>query len=270
MAEETILMVGCGRMGGAILRGLEAEGLRREVWIVDPALPSHAGARAVARLDELPPLEAPTVLLAVKPQVIGALLPGLEPLARGETLFLSVIAGLTLSGLRAALGEGARIVRAMPNTPAAVQQGISAAVAGPGVGGAERKRAQAILGAVGEVVWLEDEGLIDAVTAVSGSGPAYFFRFAEALSQAGRALGLPPEIAGRLARRTLEGSGALAASTERTLADLRAEVTSPAGTTAAGLARLNAEDRLERLVEETVRAAQARSRELGAVSAGGG
>jgi pyrroline-5-carboxylate reductase len=262
MTGETIVMVGCGRMGGAILRGLEAVG-PRQVWIVDPALPSHPGAQSVASLKELPPLEAPTVLLAVKPQVISGLLPDLEPLARGGTLFLSIIAGLTLASMSAALGEGARIVRAMPNTPAAVQQGITAAVAGPGVGEAERRRADALLGAVGEVVWLDDEGLIDAVTAVSGSGPAYFFRFAEALSQAGRALGLPPEIAERLARRTLEGSGALAAATERSLAELRAEVTSPAGTTAAGLARLDAEDRLDQLVAETVRAAEARSRELG-------
>ena len=266
MGEETILMVGCGRMGGAILRGLEAKGARREVWIVDTALPSYPGARTVASLKELPPLDAPTVLLAVKPQVIGALLPDLAPLARGQTLFLSVIAGLTITGMSTALGAGARIIRAIPNTPAAVQHGISAAVAGPGVGEAEQRRADAILGAVGEVVWLEDEGLIDVVTALSGSGPAYFFRFAEALSQAGRALGLPPEIAERLARRTLEGSGVLAASTERTLAELRTEVTSPAGTTAAGLARLDAEDRLARLVEECVRAAEARSRELGALS----
>jgi pyrroline-5-carboxylate reductase len=262
MAEETILMVGCGRMGGAILRGLQAQA-PREVWIVDPALPSHPGARAVASLKDLPPLEAPTVLLAVKPQVIGSLLPDLAPFAREGTLFLSIIAGLTIAGMRSVLGEGARIIRAMPNTPAAVQMGISGAMAGPGVGEAERKRADALLSAAGEVVWLEDEALIDAVTAVSGSGPAYFFRFAEALAQAGRAIGLPPEIAERLARRTLEGAGALAASTDRSLAELRQEVTSPAGTTAAGLARFDAEDRLARLVEETVRAAQARAHELG-------
>lgn len=262
MTDETILMVGCGRMGGAILRGLQAVG-PREVWIVDTALPSHPGARTVASLKELPPLKNPTVLLAVKPQVIGGLLPDLAPLARGETLFLSVIAGLTLATMKAALGDGARLVRAMPNTPAAVQHGISAAVAGPGAGEAERRRAHAVLAAAGEVVWLDDEALIDAVTAVSGSGPAYFFRFAEALSQAGAALGLPPEIAERLARRTLEGAGVLAASTERTLAELRIEVTSPNGTTAAGLARLNAEDRLQLLVDETVRAAHARSLELG-------
>ncbi len=262
MADEAIVMVGCGRMGGAILRGLEA-GPAREVWIVDPAVEPSEGVHVVRTVSELPPLTDPTVLLAVKPQVIGGLLPDIAPLARGRTLFLSIIAGLTVETLRTALGEGARIVRAMPNTPAAVLQGVTAALAGPGVGEAERARADALLGAVGEVVWLEDEALIDAVTAISGSGPAYFFRFAEALSQAGRALGLPADVAERLARRTLEGAGALAASTDRSLAELRAEVTSPGGTTAAGLARLDAEGRLQRLVEETTEAAKTRSQELG-------
>jgi pyrroline-5-carboxylate reductase len=262
MANEPIVMLGCGRMGGAILRGLQSGG-PREVWIVDPAVAPSAGINVVRTLAELPALADPTILLAVKPQVIGGLLPDLKPLASGGALFISIIAGLTVETMRTSLGEGARIVRAMPNTPAAVLQGITAALAGPGVGEGERRRADALLGAVGEVVWLQEEGLIDAVTAISGSGPAYFFRFAEALSQAGAALGLPPEIAERLARRTLEGAGALAASTERSLAELRAEVTSPAGTTAAGLARLDDGERLHRLVEETAKAAEARSRELG-------
>lgn len=262
MAGEPIIMVGCGRMGGAILRGLRT-GEPREVWIVDPAVAPSEGVNVVRTLAELPALADPTILLAVKPQVIGGLLPDLKALARGRALFISIVAGLTVQTMRAAFGEQARIVRAMPNTPAAVLQGVSAALAGPGAGEDERRRADSLLGAVGEVVWLDDELLIDAVTAISGSGPAYFFRFAEALSRAGAALGLPPEIAERLARRTLEGAGALAASTERSLAELRAEVTSPAGTTAAGLARLDEEARLERLVDETAKAAEARSRELG-------
>lgn len=262
MAAEAIVMVGCGRMGGAILRGLQA-GPAREVWIVDPAVVPSEGVNVVRTAAELPPLVDPTVLLGVKPQVIGGLLPDIAPLARGGALFISIIAGLTVETMRTALGEAARIVRAMPNTPAAVLQGVTAALAGPGVGEAERARADALLGAVGEVVWLEDEALIDAVTAVSGSGPAYFFRFAEALSEAGRALGLPADVAEQLARRTLEGAGALAASTERSLAELRTEVTSPAGTTAAGLAQLNAEDRLQQLLDDTTRAAMTRSQELG-------
>jgi pyrroline-5-carboxylate reductase len=262
MADGTIVMVGCGRMGGAILRGLQAGG-PHEVWIVDPAVEPSEGVHVVRAVADLPPLVGPTVLLAVKPQVIGDLLPELAPLAGSETLILSIVAGLTVETLCAALGDQARVVRAMPNTPAAVMHGVTAALAGPGVGEAQRRRADALLGAIGEVVWLEDEALIDAVTAVSGSGPAYFFRFAEALSQAGRALGLPPEVAERLARRTLEGAGALAASTDRSLAELRAEVTSPGGTTAAGLARLDAEERLQRLVEEAADAARTRSRELG-------
>lgn len=262
MAGETIVMVGCGRMGGAILTGLQAKG-PQTVWIVDPAMPVHVGATTVAGLDDLPPIEGATVLLAVKPQVIGGLLPALAGLARPGALFISIVAGLTLETMTSALGPEARIVRAMPNTPAAVGRGISAAVPGAGTGAAERARADALLGAVGDVVWLDDEALIDAVTAVSGSGPAYFYRFAEALSQAGREIGLPAEVAERLARRTLEGAGALAASTDRSLAALRQEVTSPAGTTAAGLARFDADGRLDGLVDETVRAAQARSRELG-------
>jgi pyrroline-5-carboxylate reductase len=262
MAGSPILMLGCGRMGGAILRGLQPR-LDAPVWIVDPGLEAWPGATVVHSLDQVPDLTDPTVLLAVKPQVVAPLLPALGRFATGQALFISVIAGLTLDAMRAALGEGSAIVRTIPNTPAAVLQGVTAAVAGSGVDPARRARADDLLRAVGDVVWLEQEALIDAVTAVSGSGPAYFFRFAEALSQAGRSLGLPAEIAERLARKTLEGSGALAVSTDRTLAELRAEVTSPAGTTAAGLARLDEGERLDSLARETVAAARARSEELG-------
>jgi pyrroline-5-carboxylate reductase len=262
MAGAAIVMVGCGRMGGAILKGLGGAP-HGEIYVVDPNAPPPEGAVHVRSLAELPPLEGPTVLLAVKPQVIGALLPALPALMRGDALVVSIIAGLSLETLKSALGERAALVRAMPNTPAAVLAGISGAVAGPGVGAPHRARVEALLGAVGEVVWLQDEILIEAVTAVSGSGPAYFFRFAEALADAGMKLGLPPQVAQRLARRTLEGAGALAASTERPLSELRAEVTSPAGTTAAGLARLDAEARLQGLLEETTRAAFDRAVELG-------
>lgn len=261
MTEPAIVMIGCGRMGGAILRGLAA-GPPREIWVVDPHAPAQPGARFVASLQDLPALVAPTVVVAVKPQVAGEVLPHLAPVAREGALAVSIVAGLTLATLARTLPE-AGIVRAMPNTPAAVLKGVTGAAAGPRLTHVQRARAQDLLAAVGEVVWLDDEALIEAVTAISGSGPAYFFRFAEALSAAGRALGLPEETAERLARRTLEGAGALAGATDRSLAELRAEVTSPGGTTAAGLERLDDEDRIDRLLLDTARAARARSEALG-------
>ena len=202
------------------------------------------------------------MLLAVKPQIAGDLLPRLQRFARPGVLLISIVAGLSLANLCAALGDEVRAVRAMPNTPAGVLKGITGVYAPPNIDAAGRAQAETLLSAVGEVVWLESEAGIDLVTAISGSGPAYFFRFAEALAAAGEAMGLSADTAQRLARRTLEGAGALAASTDRTLADLRVEVTSPKGTTAAALARFDAGG-LEALVAEAARASAARAHELG-------
>jgi pyrroline-5-carboxylate reductase len=257
-----VVLIGGGRMGGAILRGLKGTA-SGPIFVVDPNVETAPGATLVRSPAELPTLEAPTVVVAVKPQMLGGALPGLKPLAESRALFISIVAGVTFQTFRDALGAEVRIVRAMPNTPAGVLKGISGAVASPAVDADGRARTDALLRAIGDVVWLDDETKIDLVTAISGSGPAYFFRFAEVLADAGRAMGLSDEVAERLARRTLEGAGALAASTDRSLADLRVEVTSPKGTTAAALERFDRDERLAKLVNEAANAAADRSRELG-------
>jgi pyrroline-5-carboxylate reductase len=257
---STILLIGCGRMGGALARGWVE---RHEVIVFDPQADVPAGARRVERID---PAELPAelvIVLAVKPQMLDTALPDIAPLAARGDLIVSIMAGITLTGLGDRLGGTRRLVRSMPNTPAAIGRGITAAVAGSGVSAADRSLVDSLLKAVGEVIWLDAEADLDAVTAVSGSGPAYFFRFTEALAKAGAAAGLPPEIAMQLARATFTGAAALAASRPDTLADLRVEVTSPGGTTAAGLAIFDKQDAIDGLVRETVEAAVARSRELG-------
>ncbi len=255
------MLVGGGRMGGAILRGLSASG-PCEAYVVDPNIAEAPGATLLRDLDDLPALDQAVVLLAVKPQIAGDLLPRLQRFTRPGVLLISIVAGLSLASQRTALGDAVRAVRAMPNTPAGVLKGITGVYAPPNIDAAGRAWAQALLSSIGEVVWLDDEAGIDLVTAISGSGPAYFFRFAEALAAAGEAMGLPAETAQRLARRTLEGAGALAASTDRSLEDLRVEVTSPKGTTAAALARFD-EGGLQGLVADAAQASAARARELG-------
>lgn len=262
--DQSIVLAGCGRMGGAILRGLEAQpSPGRRIFAVDPHAPEAEGATLLRSFAELPPIEDALVLIAVKPYAVAEVLPMLRPLAEAGGVFITIAAGITIDAVRSGLGGGATVVRALPNTPAAVMRGITAMAAGPEVSAADRARCEALLGAVGEVVWLADEGQIDAVTGLSGSGPAYFFRFAEALAKAGEALGLDQDVAMRLARRTLEGSGALAAADPRPLAELRVEVTSPNGTTAAALRRFDAEGGLDDLVIEGARAALERTLEMG-------
>lgn len=256
----TVVLVGCGRMGGALARGWAGS---ENVAVFDPMAPAMEGVRRLATIDEAQALPGPlSVIIAVKPQVLGDVLPGLRPLADAGALIISIAAGATLATMARTLGTNARLVRAMPNTPAAVGRGITAAVAAPTVEPEGCDRVTALLGAVGEVVWLEDEGQMDAVTAVSGSGPAYFFRFAEALARAGEEQGLSPELATKLARATFIGAGALAESRHEELATLRQEVTSPGGTTAAALARFDRDGTFEAIVGEAVDAAATRSREL--------
>jgi pyrroline-5-carboxylate reductase len=256
-----ILLVGCGRMGGAMLAGWAEQGAVTGA-VVDPALPPAPGGVAVVPgVADLPAGFAPaTVLLAVKPQQADAVLPALRPLA-ARALTISVMAGRTIAGLRAALGGGA-VVRAMPNTPAAIRQGITVCCAGPGVSAAQRRVADALLAAVGEVAWVEDEGLIDPVTAVSGGGPAYVFLLAELLEQSAVEQGIPADLARRLARATVAGSGALLAASGADAAQLRRNVTSPGGTTERALAVLMADGAWPALVNHAIAAATARSREL--------
>ncbi|WP_019014561.1 pyrroline-5-carboxylate reductase [Elioraea tepidiphila] len=255
---DTILLVGCGKMGGAMRAGWLEAG--REVAVVEPGPVAPAGA--VASPDALPAgLRPAAVVLAVKPQEAAKVLPAYARFA-GSAVFLSIMAGTTIGRMRALLGEAAGIVRAMPNTPAAVRQAITVACPGPGVTAPQRDLCTDLLGAIGAVAWVEDEALMDPVTAVSGSGPAYVFLLAEALEAAGVAQGLPPALARRLARQTVAGSGALLAASAEDAAQLRKNVTSPGGTTAAALAVLMAEDGVPGLIARAVEAATRRSREL--------
>ncbi|WP_041796078.1 pyrroline-5-carboxylate reductase [Pararhodospirillum photometricum] len=262
----SVLLVGCGKMGGAMLLGWLGQGLAREnVVVVDPGAGTSVpeGVRSVtpeeaAHLTPRPDL----CVVAVKPQTIKTVLPAYAALAAQGTTFLSVAAGTTLAGLDQALGGNAAVVRAMPNTPAAIGRGMSVLVANDRVSDVARAAAEALMRAVGTVAWVEDEALIDAVTAVSGSGPAYVFLLVETLAEAGRAAGLPGDLADLLARQTVTGAGALLDAMPDDPATLRRNVTSPGGTTAAALDVLMAEDALAPLMRRAILAAQHRSREL--------
>ncbi|GAB5467262.1 MAG: pyrroline-5-carboxylate reductase [Rhodospirillales bacterium] len=263
-----LLLIGCGKMGGALLSGWLGQGLKAErVFIVEPATAAVAdfvaqGCRHLETPADLP--EAPRlVMLAVKPQMMGDALAGLTALAGPETLFLSIAAGIKLESLSQALGAETKIVRAMPNTPAAVGRGMSVLVAGPGTTPDDRKLAEDLLATVGETAWVEEEGQLDAVTALSGGGPAYVFLLAEVLAQAGVAAGLPEGLAARLARVTVAGSGELLHQASEPPSVLRRNVTSPGGTTQEALRVLMADDALQPLVTRAIAAATRRSRELG-------
>ena len=263
IAARGLVLLGCGRMGSAMLAGWLGRGLPPQaVHVVDPA-PSDWLRGTGARIGGAPP-DAPAVaLVAVKPQAMDAALPALAGLGGGGTLVLSVAAGTTIARLERAFGPGTPVVRAMPNTPAAIGRGITAVVGNGAAGEAGLRTAEALLSAVGEVVRLEDESQIDAVTGVSGSGPAYVFHLIETMAAGGVAEGLDPALALRLAAATVAGAGALAAAEGADPATLRRDVTSPNGTTQAALAVLmDAGAGFPALVPRAVAAAAARSREL--------
>jgi len=256
-----VLLLGYGKMGGAMLEGWRKLGLAPS-FAIDPALPPSPGAElsVVASAAEIPSDFKPqAVILAVKPQMADAALP---TIARFDgAVMLSIMAGRTIAGLSAAL-PGSPIVRAMPNTPAAIGQGFTVACAGPGVSQSQRNLCQRLLESVGEVDWVEDEALIDPVTAVSGGGPAYVFLLAELLEAAAVEQGIPPALARRMARRTVSGSGALLAASVDDAAQLRRNVTSPKGTTEQALAVMMAEDAWPATISRAIAAATRRSREL--------
>lgn len=261
--ERGIVLVGCGRMGGALLRGWLARGLApAAVHVVDPAAPSWVHELGV-RVDGPMPSDPAVVVLAVKPQMMGPVLSTLSDAPAGDRLVLSVAAGVTLETYGRSF-PGAPVVRAMPNTPAAIGQGITAIIGNEHADAGALDLAESLMAAVGRVVRLDDEAQMDAVTAVSGSGPAYVFHLIETLAAAGEAEGLPADLALELARATVAGAGALAMQSDETPARLREAVTSPAGTTAAGLAHLMDPDAgLAPLMRRTVAAAAERGRELG-------
>lgn len=261
-----LLLVGCGKMGGAMLAGWLERGLRDAV-VVEPnpaaAAPFAERVRVVATPAAVPADFRPAAaVLAIKPQEAKATLPGLSRFVAPGTAFLSIMAGQTVSGIRAWLGDGAVVVRAMPNTPAAVRQGFTVAFPAPEVSPAQRGLADALLASVGEVAWVEDEALLDPVTAVSGGGPAYVFLLAEVMEAAAVEQGLPPGLARRMARATVAGSGALLAASAEDAASLRRAVTSPKGTTERALDVLMAPDAWPKLMSRAIEAATARSREL--------
>ncbi|HJS33042.1 MAG TPA: pyrroline-5-carboxylate reductase [Alphaproteobacteria bacterium] len=269
-ATRGLLLVGCGKMGGALLSGwLAGAAAPRPIHVVEPVAAGAAPFRGRpevfphSTLDTVPSDFAPAVVVfATKPQGMEAIVPAYRRFAGGDTVFLSIAAGRTIGFFAANLGGEAAIVRAMPNTPAAIGRGISVAAPNARVTEAQRNLCDALLAAAGEVGWVDDERLIDPVTAVSGSGPAYVFLLVECLAEAGVAAGLPPDLAMRLARATVSGAGELLHRDPAPAATLRQNVTSPGGTTAAALAILMAEDGMRPLLARAVAAATRRSREL--------
>lgn len=261
-----IVLVGCGKMGQAMLNGWLAQGVdAARVLVVDPfAKGLPAGVQTLTEASAIPAgATADVVVVAVKPQVLADAIAPYRQFAASGAVFLSVAAGKTIAGFHALLGAEAKIVRAMPNTPAAVGRGMTVLCAGAGVSEAEKARCQTLAQAVGVAAWLEDEALMDAVTAISGSGPAYIFHLTEALEQAARALGLPEELSAVLARQTVAGAGELLAQASESPEQLRKNVTSPGGTTAAALEVLmNPETGLPPLMVRATAAAERRGREL--------
>ncbi len=261
-----LVLVGAGKMGGALLEGWLRCGLDpQKVAVIEPS-PSAEISQLAARGVRLNPdagalAKAAAVVIAIKPQIAGKVLPALAPMIAASTVVVSIMAGRTLQFLSGMLQRPCALVRAMPNLPAAIGRGIAVAVA-PGASGAERDLAQRLLAATGAVEWIDDEALMDAVTAVSGSGPAYVFLLAEVLAEAGAAAGLPPPLAQKLARETVAGAGELLHRSALDPAMLRRNVTSPGGTTAAALAVLMGESGLAALMNQAVAAARRRSREL--------
>lgn len=261
-----LVLVGAGKMGGALLRGWLAGGLSPDATVVVDPLPSPEIAELCAsrgiRLNPDASEPAGTVVLGFKPQGLEVAAPALAPWIDETTLVVSILAGKTISDLKRRLPGARAVVRAMPNLPASIGRGATGAVASPEVDADQRAAADALLASAGIVAWLEDESLIDALTAVSGSGPAYVFLMAEALAEAGIKAGLPPDLAQDLARATVAGAGALLDADPRSAAQLRKDVTSPGGTTAAALAVLMRAGGLPETLAEAVEAARHRAGEL--------
>lgn len=266
-----LLLAGCGKMGGAMLAGWLERGIQPEdVTIIDPntdvtrKLTEDLGVNIAADPNSIDTSSRPDViLLAVKPQAMDDVVPSYAHLARQDTVYLSIAAGKTIAYFEQHLGSSAAIIRAMPNTPAAVRRGITVACPNGHVSETQRNSCDELLQAIGSVEWVDDEGLIDAVTALSGGGPAYVCLLVECMAQAGIDAGLPGDLAMRLARETVAGSGELLHQSTEDAATLRKNVTSPGGTTAEALRVLMAEENgWQSLITKAIAAATSRSREL--------
>ena len=264
-----LVLVGCGKMGGALLGGwIERGWAASDISVVEPdaaiakALREDPGVAAVADPGDLDP-DVETVVFAVKPQAMEEVVPAYRPFAVAGAVFLSIAAGTTTAFLKGYLGAEAAIVRAMPNTPAAIGRGITAAMASGPVSEDQRRLCNGLLEAVGEVVWIDDEDLFDAVTALSGGGPAYVFLLAECMAQGGTDAGLPEDLARRLANATVAGAGELMGRSSEPPETLRRDVSSPGGTTVEALAVLMGEEGLQPLISRAIAAATERSRRIG-------
>ena len=260
-----IVLAGAGKMGGAMLTGWLARGLDpKSVAVIEPHPAAEISALVTKGVRLNPQAKdvggAATLVVALKPQMFREAGLALKPFVGSSTLVVSIMAGTTIASIAQVCGGA--VVRAMPNTPAAIGRGITVAVAAKDVGAAQRAVADALLRATGSVEWVDDEGLMDAVTAVSGSGPAYVFLLAEELARAGVEAGLPEELATKLARETVAGSGELLFRSQEASATLRQNVTSPGGTTAAALEVLMGEGGMQALLTRAVAAATRRSKEL--------
>ena len=269
--SDPILLVGCGKMGGALLAGWLDQGVPTDqILVVEPSIDTERSGipdrisvlqDAVDIADNFEPA---VVIFAVKPQVMGEVVPLYDRFTAAGSVFMSIAAGTPIRVFEDNLGVGAVVVRVMPNTPAAVRRGMSVLSANVHADQVQRNLCTELMAAVGDTAWLKDEGLMDAVTAVSGSGPAYVFHLIECLAQAAEDVGLAPDLASRLALQTVSGSGELARLSDDDAAQLRINVTSPGGTTQAALEVLMGDDGLQTLLTAAVRAAEIRGRELGA------
>lgn len=258
MDAFSLLLAGCGKMGGALLERWEALKLCGRIEVIEPSRPDCHPSPATLPVDFKPDV----IVFAVKPQILPDMIKDYAHFAQAGALSVSIAAGAPVSFFEAHLGAGVRIVRAMPNTPAAIGKGMTAAFANGACGEKERERAEALLSAAGKFTWVGNEGLLNAVTALSGSGPAYVFLLIEMLEKAGAKLGLPPDMAAELARQTVIGSAALAEATpDLPAAQLRANVTSPGGTTAAALSVLM-QPEVQEIFDRALAAAKRRGEEL--------
>lgn len=264
----TLVLVGAGKMGGAMLEGWLKSGANpAKIVAFDPAPPAEVKAmlemnsvRLNSKISDI--TDAEVIIVAVKPQMMEEVLPSFVSLKSSRPLILSIAAGKTIATFERHFGSDAPVIRTIPNTPAAVGRGITAMASNPNVSAAQLDLARLLLSSVGEVVTVDNEALIDAVTAVSGSGPAYVFYLTECLAAAGEKVGLPPDLAMQLARATVAGSGELMRQSGIAAATLRQNVTSPKGTTYAALQVLMAEDGMQPLFDRAIDAATQRSREL--------
>lgn len=269
--EHPLVLVGAGKMGGAMLAGWLKNGVAPSQIIVRDPSPAEDVAALIARegialnfpLADIAARQPQVVVLAVKPQLFANVLPELGALTKGHALFLSIAAGISAERIEELLGASVAVVRAMPNTPASVGHGMTVSFANARVSAAQRALTDELLSAVGISGWVEKEALIDAVTAISGSGPAYVFYLVEALAAAGERLGLAPELAMQLARQTVSGAGEMLARQPDAPSQLRKNVTSPGGTTAAALDVLMGDEGLMHLMHRAAVAARDRARELG-------